>query len=93
MTKKSGIKCPGCESPDTGVADSRYREDDNAVKRIRECNGCGTRFATWEAITYELHPSGISTGRLFMVMQTLAALSFDDKNSCVRIINRLGGKL
>lgn len=93
MTKKSGIQCSGCESSDTSVADSRYSEDENAVKRIRECNACGTRFATWEATTYELHPSGIYTGRLFTVMQTLAALSFEDRNSCVRIINRLGGKL
>ncbi|MDQ6767421.1 MAG: transcriptional regulator NrdR, partial [Candidatus Eremiobacteraeota bacterium] len=38
--------CPVCRSDDSRVIDSR--DDENAVRRRRECQSCKHRFTTYE---------------------------------------------
>ncbi len=42
------MNCPICNQSDTKVLDSRTNSSGNAVRRRRECNGCGHRFTTYE---------------------------------------------
>jgi transcriptional repressor NrdR len=42
------VNCPACRSGDTRVVDSR--DDENAVRRRRECQSCRHRFTTYERI-------------------------------------------
>lgn len=49
------MKCPACGSDDIKVIDSRPVEDNNSIRRRRECNGCKTRFTTYEVIE-AFHP-------------------------------------
>lgn len=44
------MRCPYCGLCDTRVIDSRPTEEGNAVRRRRECIGCGRRFTTYEKI-------------------------------------------
>lgn len=44
------MKCLYCGSQDSKVIDSRLSEELNAIKRRRECLGCGRRFNTFETI-------------------------------------------
>lgn len=40
--------CPLCRSTTTRVVDSRLTEPGDAIRRRRECGGCGGRFTTYE---------------------------------------------
>lgn len=42
------MRCPNCGSGDTRVVDSRDAQ--NAVRRRRLCENCGTRFTTYERV-------------------------------------------
>ena len=44
------MRCPYCQQPDTKVVDSRESEIGEAIRRRRECRGCGKRFTTYERI-------------------------------------------
>jgi len=44
------VRCPYCQSDDDKVVDSRPSEDGGAVRRRRECLGCGRRFTTHERV-------------------------------------------
>lgn len=44
------MKCPQCRSDDIKVIDSRTGKDEQSIRRRRECNTCGARFTTSEAI-------------------------------------------
>lgn len=44
------MKCPSCGSDDIKVVDSRPVEDNNSIRRRRECLQCHTRFTTYEVI-------------------------------------------
>lgn len=44
------MKCLYCGFDDSKVIDSRVSEELNAIKRRRECLGCGRRFNTYETI-------------------------------------------
>ncbi len=44
------MKCIYCGSEESRVIDSRVSEELNAIKRRRECLGCGRRFNTFETI-------------------------------------------
>ena len=48
------MKCVYCGSEESKVIDSRASEELNAIRRRRECLGCGRRFNTYETI--ELTP-------------------------------------
>lgn len=48
------MKCVYCGSEESKVIDSRSSEELNAIRRRRECLGCGRRFNTYETI--ELTP-------------------------------------
>ena len=42
------MRCPFCSFDATRVVDSRLTEPGDAVRRRRECAGCGNRFTTYE---------------------------------------------
>lgn len=44
------MKCPYCGSGDSKVVDSRPMEEQNSVRRRRECPVCGRRFTTFETV-------------------------------------------
>jgi transcriptional repressor NrdR len=44
------VRCPYCHEADDKVIDSRTAEDGAAIRRRRECVGCGRRFTTYERI-------------------------------------------
>lgn len=44
------MKCPYCGKDDTRVIDSRPSEENNSIKRRRECDHCKKRFTTYERI-------------------------------------------
>jgi transcriptional repressor NrdR len=45
-----GMRCPVCASVDDKVVDSRTADDGAAIRRRRECLGCGRRFTTFERV-------------------------------------------
>lgn len=44
------MRCPFCGSDDTQVKDSRPVEEGSAIRRRRQCPGCGARFTTLERV-------------------------------------------
>jgi transcriptional repressor NrdR len=44
------MQCPYCGADDDKVVDSRAAEDGRAIRRRRECSGCGHRFTTYERV-------------------------------------------
>jgi transcriptional repressor NrdR len=44
------MRCPFCGHEDSQVKDSRPTEDAGAIRRRRQCEGCGARFTTFERI-------------------------------------------
>src|SRR5690606_19253171 len=44
------MRCPYCSHEDSQVKDSRPTEDGAAIRRRRQCEGCGARFTTFERI-------------------------------------------
>lgn len=44
------MKCPFCGNAENKVIDSRISKDSNAIRRRRECIGCGRRFTTYEFV-------------------------------------------
>ena len=44
------MRCPFCGHDDSQVKDSRPTEDTSAIRRRRQCEGCGGRFTTFERI-------------------------------------------
>ena len=44
------MKCPKCGADDDRVLDSRSARDGAAIRRRRECAGCGHRFTTYEEV-------------------------------------------
>lgn len=44
------MKCPFCGCFDSKVVDSRPTEDNERIRRRRECIGCGKRFTTFEIV-------------------------------------------
>jgi len=44
------VRCPFCAHEDSQVKDSRPTEDSAAIRRRRQCEGCGARFTTFERV-------------------------------------------
>ena len=44
------MKCPYCGFGESRVIDSRPTEDDEKIRRRRECLSCGRRFTTYEIV-------------------------------------------
>lgn len=44
------MKCPLCSHDESKVTDSRNASEMNAIRRRRECLGCGRRFTTFETV-------------------------------------------
>jgi transcriptional repressor NrdR len=47
------VKCPYCGGEEDKVVDSRSVQEGRAIRRRRECAGCGKRFTTYEYIEVE----------------------------------------
>ncbi len=47
------MKCPYCGGEEDKVVDSRSVQEGRAIRRRRECAGCGKRFTTYEYIEVE----------------------------------------
>jgi transcriptional repressor NrdR len=44
------MRCPFCGNPDTSVKDSRNVDENATIRRRRFCEGCGSRFTTFERV-------------------------------------------
>lgn len=44
------MRCPWCAVDDDRVVDSRLSDEGAAIRRRRECIGCGRRFTTFERV-------------------------------------------
>jgi transcriptional repressor NrdR len=44
------VRCPFCAHDNSQVKDSRPTEDNAAIRRRRQCEGCGARFTTFERV-------------------------------------------
>jgi transcriptional repressor NrdR len=44
------LRCPFCAHENSQVKDSRPTEDNTAIRRRRQCEGCGARFTTFERV-------------------------------------------
>jgi len=44
------VKCPYCGGTDNKVIDSRLSKEGTAIRRRRDCAGCGRRFTTYERV-------------------------------------------
>lgn len=44
------MRCIFCGHPESKVIDSRSADDGSAIRRRRECLGCGKRFTTYEKV-------------------------------------------
>ncbi len=44
------MKCPFCSEENTKVIDSRPADDNNSIRRRRQCERCGKRFTTYEKL-------------------------------------------
>lgn len=44
------MKCPYCGEDNTRVIDSRPAEENNSIRRRRQCDACGRRFTTYEKV-------------------------------------------
>lgn len=42
------MRCPKCGCDESKVVDSRPSENNDAIRRRRECTGCGFRYTTYE---------------------------------------------
>ncbi len=47
---RAHVRCPYCQADDDKVVDSRPTDEGAAVRRRRECIGCGRRFTTHERV-------------------------------------------
>lgn len=47
------MRCPACNHPEDRVVDSRTIRGGRAIRRRRECAGCGHRFTTYETVDEE----------------------------------------
>ena len=44
------MKCPYCTFTESKVIDSRPSDENNSIRRRRECLSCGRRFTTYETV-------------------------------------------
>ncbi len=44
------MRCPYCNEENLKVIDSRPMDEDNAIRRRRQCENCGRRFTTFEKV-------------------------------------------
>jgi transcriptional repressor NrdR len=48
--RRSRMKCPYCGMDNSRVIDSRPADDNNSIRRRRQCDECGKRFTTYEKV-------------------------------------------
>ncbi|HET6281423.1 MAG TPA: transcriptional regulator NrdR [Polyangia bacterium] len=44
------MRCPFCSSVEDKVVDTRPSDNEQVIRRRRECTGCGRRFTTYERV-------------------------------------------
>jgi transcriptional repressor NrdR len=49
-TEDKDMKCPFCGEDNTRVIDSRPADENNSIRRRRECDACNRRFTTYEKV-------------------------------------------
>jgi len=49
-TSLTSVRCPWCLADGDRVVDSRVADEGAAIRRRRECSGCGRRYTTFERI-------------------------------------------
>ena len=76
--------CPFCEHPEHRVVESRVPDSKDAIRRRRECLGCGRRFTTYERVE--------ETARLMVVKRDGTHVPFNREN-VMRGIAAACGKL
>ena len=74
------MRCPFCGNDDSQVKDSRPTEDSAAIRRRRQCEGCGARFTTFERIQlrdlYVLKKDGVRQAGLVILNVPFALVRF-----------------
>jgi transcriptional repressor NrdR len=48
------MRCPFCQQVDDKVVDTRPSENDQVIRRRRECTSCSRRFTTYERVEHML---------------------------------------
>jgi len=71
------VICPYCHANRDRVIDSRSSESGRAIRRRRECEGCGKRFTTYERVE--------TTGRLVVVKRDGSRQTFDAEKTLAGI--------
>ncbi len=46
----AAMRCPYCNTAESKVIDSRPNDENNSIRRRRECLSCGRRFTTYETV-------------------------------------------
>ena len=71
------MRCPYCAYPESKVIDSRPTDENNSIRRRRECLSCGKRFSTYETV---------ESGPLVVVKKDGSRQSFDRQ----KLLNGMG---
>ena len=58
------MRCPYCGSENSRVVDSRPAEDNNAIRRRRQCDECGKRNKIRNGIVQSCHKLPVSMGQI-----------------------------
>ena len=88
------VRCPVCSSLDDKVVDSRQADDGGAIRRRRECLGCGRRFTTFERVDPLVGKAvlrgGAHAGRQLRQVErlTLSRPLHDDERSLLEAFER-----
>jgi transcriptional repressor NrdR len=48
------MRCPFCQAIEDKVVDTRPSDNEQVIRRRRECTGCGRRFTTYERVEHVL---------------------------------------
>jgi transcriptional repressor NrdR len=60
------MRCPKCKNLDTRVIDSRIADDNQSIRRRRECEKCGSRYTTFERMEFVNFPVTKTDGSIEM---------------------------
>jgi len=87
------MRCPFCAHDDSQVKDSRPTDDGAAIRRRRQCEGCGARFTTFERIQlrdlYVIKKDGIRQAFDRSKLERSIAIACRKRNIAPERIDRL----
>lgn len=75
------INCPSCNDTINSVLDSGrpYIPNENAIRRMRRCDTCGTRFRTLETIDTRPNLPPVKLSKVAMLETKLLEILIDNK--------------